>query len=51
MLPKLIAIVVVVFLLFFMITAPHQAHDIVAGAGHLIAKVARSTRDFVKGFD
>jgi len=40
----------VAFLIFFLITAPHQAHDIADDLGHLIARIARGLRDFVNSF-
>jgi hypothetical protein len=50
MMPKVIAALVVAFLIFFLITAPHQAHNITADLGHLTAKVAKGLRDFVTSF-
>ena len=50
MMSKVITGLVIAFLIFFLLTAPHQAHDITLGIGHLIARIAKGFRDFVTSF-
>jgi len=50
MVAKLVGAAVVVFVIFYILTAPDQAHHITVGAGHLIADVAKGIRDFVNDF-